>query len=63
MEPKNGTSRQKLTFERIRKFALSEGKTQAFLLGCGRNFPLACRATRGTKAFVFQSVYAGKPFA
>jgi hypothetical protein len=31
-------------------------------LGCGRNI-LACRATRGTKAFVFQSVYAGKPFA
>lgn len=27
--------RQKLTFERIRKFALSEGKTQAFLWDAG----------------------------
>lgn len=51
--------RQKLTFERIRKFALSEGKTQAFLWDADVT-SLACRATRGTKAFVFQSVYAGK---
>lgn len=50
---------QKLTFERIRKFALSEGKNQAFLWDADVT-TLACRATRGTKAFVFQSVYAGK---
>lgn len=52
-------SRQKLTFERIRKFALPEGKTQVFLWDADVT-TLACRATRGTKAFVFQSVYAGK---
>lgn len=51
--------RQKLTFERIRKFALTEGKNQAFLWDADVT-TLACRATRGTKAFVFQSVYAGK---
>ncbi|HDX8747335.1 MULTISPECIES: tyrosine-type recombinase/integrase [Enterobacteriaceae] len=57
--PKMALPRQKLTFERIRKFALSEGKNQAFLWDADVT-TLACRATRGTKAFVFQSVYAGK---
>ncbi|EHR4359263.1 integrase family protein [Salmonella enterica] len=57
--PKMALSRQKLTFERIRKFALTEGKNQAFLWDADVT-TLACRATRGTKAFVFQSVYAGK---
>ncbi|MCL6408118.1 DUF4102 domain-containing protein [Dickeya dadantii] len=57
--PKMALPRQKLTFERIRKFALSEGKTQAFLWDADVT-TLACRATRGAKAFVFQSVYAGK---
>ncbi|WP_193163235.1 tyrosine-type recombinase/integrase [Enterobacter ludwigii] len=57
--PKMALPRQKLTFERIRKFALTEGKNQAFLWDADVT-TLACRATRGTKAFVFQSVYAGK---
>ncbi|HBL7007728.1 TPA: integrase family protein [Citrobacter koseri] len=52
-------SRQKLTFERIRKFSLPEGKTQVFLWDTDVT-SLACRATSGAKAFVFQSVYAGK---
>jgi hypothetical protein len=52
-------SRQKLTFERIRKFSLPEGKTQVFLWDTDV-ISLACRATSGAKAFVFQSVYAGK---
>lgn len=56
---KMALARQKLTVERIRKFALSEGKSQAFLWDTDAT-SLACRVTRGTKAFVFQSVYAGK---
>lgn len=56
---KMALSRQKLTFDRIRKFALAEGKNQAFLWDADVS-TLACRVTRGTKAFVFQSVYAGK---
>lgn len=52
-------SRQKLTFERLRKFELTEGKSQAFLWDT--EVPaLACRATKGTKAFIFQSVFLGK---
>lgn len=53
------SSRQKLTFERIRKFTLPEGKTQTFLWDADVT-TLACRVTSGAKAFVFQSVYAGK---
>lgn len=53
------SSRQKLTFERIRKFALPEGKTQAFLWDADVT-TLACRVTSGAKAFVFQSVFVGK---
>lgn len=52
-------SRQKLTFERIRRFTLPEGKNQVFLWDTDVT-SLACRATRGAKAFVFQSLYAGK---
>lgn len=52
-------SRQKLTFERIRRFTLPEGKNQVFLWDTDVT-TLACRATRGAKAFVFQSLYAGK---
>ncbi|AXC71211.1 integrase family protein [Salmonella enterica] len=52
-------SRQKLTFERIRRFTLPEGKKQTFLWDTDVT-TLACRATSGAKAFVFQSVYAGK---
>ncbi|QFH70222.1 integrase family protein [Enterobacter sp. E76] len=52
-------SRQKLTFERIRRFTLPEGKSQVFLWDTDVT-TLACRATSGTKAFVFQSVHAGK---
>ncbi len=53
------SKRQKLTFERIRKFALPEGKAQAFLWDADVT-TLACRVTSGAKAFVFQSVYVGK---
>ena len=52
-------SRQKLTFERLRRFTLPEGKKQTFLWDADVT-TLACRATSGAKAFVFQSVYAGK---
>ena len=52
-------SRQKLTFERIRRFTLPEGKNQVFLWDTDVT-SLACRATRGAKAFVFQGLYAGK---
>lgn len=52
-------SRQKLTFERIRKFSLPEGKTQEFFWDSDVT-ALACRVTKGTKAFIFQSVFAGK---
>ena len=52
-------SRKKLTFERIRRFTLPEGKNQVFLWDTDVT-SLACRATRGAKAFVFQSLYAGK---
>ena len=52
-------SRQKLTFERIRRFTLPEGKNQVFLWDTDVT-SLACRATGGAKAFVFQSLYAGK---
>lgn len=52
-------SRQKFTFERLRRFTLPEGKNQTFLWDADVT-TLACRATSGTKAFVFQSVYAGK---
>lgn len=52
-------SRQKLTFERLRKFELTEGKSQVFLWDT--EVPaLACRATKGTKAYIFQSVFLGK---
>ena len=53
------SSRQKLTFERIRKFALPNGKAQAFLWDSDVT-TLACRVTTGAKAFVFQSVFVGK---
>ncbi|HDS5592557.1 TPA: integrase family protein [Enterobacter hormaechei subsp. xiangfangensis] len=53
------SSRQKLTFERIRKFALPDGKAQEFLWDTDVT-TLGCRVTSGTKAFVFQSVYARK---
>lgn len=53
------SSRQKLTVERIRKFVLPDGKTQAFFWDADVT-ALACRVTSGAKAFVFQSVYAGK---
>ncbi|WP_223878637.1 MULTISPECIES: tyrosine-type recombinase/integrase [Pectobacterium] len=56
---KMAISRQKLTFERTRKFSLPEGKSQAFLWDADVT-TLACRATSGTKAFIFQSVFAGK---
>ncbi len=39
------SSRQKLTFERIRKFELPEGKAQAFLWDADVT-TLACRVTR-----------------
>ena len=52
-------SRQKFTFERLRRFTLPEGKKQTFLWDADVT-TLACRATSGAKAFVFQSVYAGK---
>lgn len=52
-------ARQKLTFERLRKFALSEGKSQEFLWDSDVTM-LACRVTKGTKAFIFQSVFLGK---
>lgn len=52
-------ARQKLTFERLRKFELSEGKSQEFLWDSDVTM-LACRATKGTKAFIFQSVFLGK---
>lgn len=51
--------RQKLTFERIRKFELPKGKAQAFLWDADVT-SLACRVTIGAKAFIFQSVFAGK---
>lgn len=53
------TIRQKLTVERIRKHSLPEGKTQAFLWDLDVT-SLACRVTKGTKAYIFQSVFAGK---
>lgn len=52
-------ARQKLTFERLRKFELTDGKSQEFLWDSDVTM-LACRATRGTKAFIFQSVFLGK---
>lgn len=52
-------SRQKLTFERLRKFELTEGRSQTFLWDTEVS-TLACRATKGTKAFIFQSVFLGK---
>ncbi|MEG1120560.1 MAG: preprotein translocase, partial [Citrobacter sp.] len=52
-------ARQKLTFERLRKFELTEGKSQEFLWDSDVTM-LACRATKGTKAFIFQSVFLGK---
>ncbi|MDK9585727.1 tyrosine-type recombinase/integrase [Lelliottia wanjuensis] len=52
-------ARQKFTFERLRKFELTEGKSQRFLWDTDVTM-LACRATKGTKAFVFQSVFLGK---
>lgn len=52
-------SRQKFTFERLRRFTLPEGKKQTFLWDADVT-TTACRATSGAKAFVFQSVYAGK---
>lgn len=52
-------ARQKITFERLRKFELSEGKSQEFLWDSDVTM-LACRATKGTKAFIFQSVFLGK---
>ncbi|MCV5244718.1 preprotein translocase, partial [Escherichia coli] len=56
---KMALSRQKFTFERLRRFTLPEGKKQTFLWDADVT-TLACRATSGAKAFVFQSVYAGK---
>ncbi|TNI73169.1 tyrosine-type recombinase/integrase [Aeromonas media] len=53
------TIRQKLTVERIRKHSLPEGRTQAFLWDLDVT-SLACRVTKGTKAYIFQSVFAGK---
>ncbi|PJE89638.1 tyrosine-type recombinase/integrase [Yersinia mollaretii] len=52
-------ARQKLTFERLRKFELTDGKSQEFLWDSDVTM-LACRATKGTKAFIFQSVFLGK---
>ena len=52
-------TRQKLTVERIRKHSLPGGKTQAFLWDSDVT-SLACRVTKGTKAYTFQSVFAGK---
>ena len=52
-------SRQKLTFERLRKFELTEGKSQVFLWDTEVPM-LACRATKGTKAYIFQSVFLSK---
>ena len=52
-------ARQKLTFERLRKFELTDGKSQEFLWDSDVTM-LACRATKGTKAFIFQSVFFGK---
>lgn len=52
-------ARQKLTFERLRKFELTKGKSQEFLWDSDVTM-LACRATKGTKAFIFQSVFLGK---
>ncbi|EAM9431481.1 DUF4102 domain-containing protein, partial [Salmonella enterica] len=53
------SSRQKFTFERLRRFELTEGKLQEFLWDSDVTM-LACRATKGTKAFIFQSVFLGK---
>ncbi|WP_145574601.1 tyrosine-type recombinase/integrase [Yersinia mollaretii] len=52
-------ARQKLTFERLRKFELTDGKSQEFLWDSDVTM-LACRATKGTKAFIFQSVFLSK---
>lgn len=52
-------ARQKLTFERLRKFELTDGKSQEFLWDSDVTM-LACRATKGTKAFIFQGVFLGK---
>jgi len=53
------SSRQKFTFERLRRFELTEGKSQEFLWDSDVTM-LACRVTKGTKAFIFQSVFLGK---
>lgn len=52
-------ARQKITQDRISKLLLPEGKKQDFIWDT--EVPaLACRVTKGTKAFVFQSIYSGK---
>lgn len=52
-------ARQKLTIDRIKKYALSPGKRQDFIWDS--EVPaLACRVTKGAKAFIFQSMYVGK---
>lgn len=53
------SARQKFTFERLRRFELTKGKSQEFLWDSDVTM-LACRATKGTKAFIFQSVFLGK---
>lgn len=52
-------NRQKLTTGRIQNLILPEGKSQAFLWDSDVN-TLACRVTKGTKAFIFQSVFLKK---
>lgn len=51
--------RQKLTIDRLRKQTLPEGKKQDFIWDTEVPM-LASRVTKGAKAFVFQSLYAGK---
>lgn len=52
-------ARVKLTAGRVREFAVQPGKQQSFLWDAETPW-LAVRATKGAKAFVFQSLVAGK---
>lgn len=55
-------SRQKFTFERLRRFTLPEGKKQTFLWDADVT-TLACRATSGAKPLYSKAYMRGKPFA
>lgn len=52
-------SRQKFTFERLRRFELTKRNAREFLWDSDVTMR-ACRATTGKKAFIFKHVFLGK---